>query len=106
MQPHTSHYHIQIYIDDLLILANDAHTLQAVIAAMFHLFQNLGILCHPGKCELEATQTIDFLGLQLHVPNQTFFLTAKQTTRLREKTTTLLAQSRKQRRRVDRRLLA
>lgn len=40
------------------------------------------------------------------MPNQTFHLTAKQTTRLRDKTTHLLNQGKKQRRRVDRRLLA
>ena len=70
-------FHIQIYIDDVLILSVDAATQSIVADCMLHLFSSLGILCHPGKCELAPVPSISFLGMQLHVPTQKFFLTAK-----------------------------
>ena len=48
------------------------------------LLNRLGILFHPGKCELTPTTSLSFLGMQLDIPNQEFRLTHKQ----REKITT------------------
>jgi hypothetical protein len=39
-----------------------------VLAALLQLLKNLGLLCHPGKCELEPKSEIDFLGMKLDIP--------------------------------------
>ena len=49
---------------------------------------------------------LDFLGLQLDVPKQQFFLTTKQRTKLQTKTTALLAEANKRQRKVNRHHLA
>ena len=61
-------YHVQIYIDDILTLSADARTQTAAADAMFQLFTDLGILCHPGKCELTPQPCLDFLGMRIDIP--------------------------------------
>ena len=45
-------YYAQIYLDDILVLAIEAPRLREVIRTILELFKDLGILCHPHKCEL------------------------------------------------------
>lgn len=68
-------YYIQIYLDDILILTIHKERMQEVIGAIQELFNDLGILCHPHKCELTPTERIDFLGMRLHIPEARFYLT-------------------------------
>lgn len=99
-------YHVQIYLDDILLLSVDRATQEALTAALLTLLVDLGVLCHPGKCELDPVPALDFLGLRIHIPTQKFYLTERQRSRLPEKVQSILAQARKQRRQVDRKLLA
>ena len=66
-----------------------------VIGAIQELFRDLGILCHPHKCELEPTPQLDFLGIRLNIPEARFYLTAKQLEKLHTKSMALLATARK-----------
>lgn len=96
LAPLTALYYVQIYIDDILLLATTADVHTAIIEALLDLLSSLGILYHPGKCELELAQSLDFLGMRLDIPSQRFLLTTKQKDRLRIKTTTLLAEANRQ----------
>lgn len=51
--------------------------LNAASHATLQMLKKLGVLCHPGKCELEPASQLDFLGMRLNVPNKTFHLTSK-----------------------------
>ena len=73
----TAQYYVQIYIDDILLLATTAEVHAKIIDALLDLLTSLGILYHPGKCELELTRSLDFLGMRLDIPNQRFLLTNK-----------------------------
>jgi hypothetical protein len=73
----TKEYFAQIYIDDILILASTANIHTQIVQALLELLKNLGIQCHPGKCELTPVTKIEFLGMLLNIPQQTFELTQK-----------------------------
>ena len=51
-----SDYYIQIYIDDILVLSITTSRQTEVLAAVFELLNDLGILFHPGKCETEPVE--------------------------------------------------
>ena len=80
----------------MLILTCDAHTHTLVVNALLELLDDLGILCHPGKCELEQVESLSFLGMQLRIPEQEFALTDKQRARLEQLVDELLQQAKKQ----------
>ena len=69
-----------------------------VITAIQELLADLGILCHPHKCELTPVNKIDYLGMQLDIPNCTFRLTARQLQKLYDKSCAILGEANKQRR--------
>ena len=81
---------MQIYLDDILILAVTRADLCTAIQGILDLLRDLGILFHPSKCELEPTTSIEYLGMQLDIPNHLFRLTDKQLTKLNTKVTHLL----------------
>lgn len=72
-------------------MATSTEQLHLVNQTTLDLLQRLGILFHPGKCELTPTTSISFLGMQLDIPNQLFKLTEKQHEKIRSWTSILLA---------------
>ena len=73
---------------------------------LLQLLKDLGILCHPSKCELDPRPYVEFLGMKLHIPTQRFYLTTKQHTKLAEKVTHVLQCAKKAQRNVPKRTLA
>jgi hypothetical protein len=77
-----------------------------VVEGLLQLLADLGILCHPGKCELEPVNDIEFLGMKLAIPDQQFHLTNKQKRQLQTKVDDILSETKKQARAVNRKNLA
>ena len=80
--------------------------LNQVSHATLDLLQRLGILFHPGKCELTPTPSLSFLGMQLDIPNQLFKLTPKQHEKIKERAQHILRDCQRQQRHINKRTLA
>ena len=66
-----------VYIDDILIMAEDPQTARKHVHALLFLLENLDFIISHQKCILEPTQILDFLGftvssteLELRLPSE------------------------------------
>ena len=67
-----------IYIDDLLVIAPDAHTCRMNVLAMAAFFHRLGLTVNWKKSVLDPTREIEFLGLVLNSTKQTVSVSAEK----------------------------
>ncbi len=63
---------IVIYIDDLLLFANNIHEIEAGRDIVLFLLQNLGFVINWEKSHLTPTKIMEFLGVTVNSENMTF----------------------------------
>jgi hypothetical protein len=79
-----------VYIDDILILAESEELAQDHAIGLVYLLENLGFAVSKAKCQLEPTQTIDFLGFTVSSLSQELSLPNGTIKKIRAETRALL----------------
>ena len=82
-----------MYIDDILILAESKELARDHAIGLVYLLENLGFGISKAKCQLEPTQTIEFLGFSVNSLSRELSLPATKIKKIRAETRTLLASS-------------
>ena len=79
-----------VYIDDILILAESKELARDHAIGLVYLLENLGFAVSKAKCQLEPTQTIEFLGFSVDSLTQELSLPSGKVKKIRTETRSLL----------------
>jgi hypothetical protein len=79
-----------VYIDDILILAESKELARDHAIGLVYLLENLGFAVSKAKCQLEPTQTIEFLGFTVSSLSQELSLPNGKIKKIRAETWALL----------------
>ena len=79
-----------VYIDDLLILAESRELAQDHAIGLVSMLENLSFAVSKAKCQLEPTQTVDFLGFLVNSLEQELSLPSEKVIKIRVDTRSLL----------------
>ena len=79
-----------IYLDDILVLSKNRVTLIAQLSLIQNLFQSLGLTINLKKSQLEPTQDIVFLGLQISTLTMQISLPIEKLNEVKQETKALL----------------
>ena len=77
-------FHLVVYLDDWLLMAESPQQVTTALTCTMYLLESLGFTINKAKSVLEPTQSLVFLGVEIHTTTMQFSLPAAKLQKIRK----------------------